>query len=108
MIGTFAVGMTEYVVTGLLTQFAVDLNVEIATTGLLLSVYALSVTVFGPVIRLLTLKFSPKLLLIILISIFIISNTVARSEEHTSELQSRFDLVCRLLLEKKKQTKDKK
>src|SRR5207249_5724975 len=28
---------------------------------------------------------------------------VLRSEEHTSELQSRFDLVCRLLLEKKKQ-----
>src|SRR5699024_11464327 len=27
-----------------------------------------------------------------------------RSEEHTSELQSRFDLVCRLLLEKKKRT----
>src|SRR5699024_11872799 len=27
----------------------------------------------------------------------------SRSEEHTSELQSRFDLVCRLLLEKKKQ-----
>src|SRR5699024_12107122 len=27
-----------------------------------------------------------------------------RSEEHTSELQSRFDLVCRLLLEKKKHT----
>src|SRR5699024_11438192 len=26
-----------------------------------------------------------------------------RSEEHTSELQSRFDIVCRLLLEKKKQ-----
>src|SRR5207249_11688432 len=29
---------------------------------------------------------------------------LARSEEHTSELQSRFDLVCRLLLEKKKGT----
>src|SRR5438309_6763882 len=27
---------------------------------------------------------------------------VARSEEHTSELQSQFHLVCRLLLEKKK------
>src|SRR5207249_7956636 len=27
---------------------------------------------------------------------------IVRSEEHTSELQSRFDLVCRLLLEKKK------
>src|SRR5699024_12009355 len=30
---------------------------------------------------------------------------IKRSEEHTSELQSRFDLVCRLLLEKKKKIK---
>src|SRR5699024_12868441 len=30
------------------------------------------------------------------------SGGLSRSEEHTSELQSRFDLVCRLLLEKKK------
>src|SRR5260221_10180016 len=29
----------------------------------------------------------------------------SRSEEHTSELQSHSDLVCRLLLEKKKKTK---
>src|SRR5699024_12695378 len=28
-------------------------------------------------------------------------STLVRSEEHTSELQSRFDLVCRLLLDKK-------
>src|SRR5438105_14757001 len=35
------------------------------------------------------------------------SNTV-RSEEHTSELQSRVDLVCRLLLEKKKKKKQEK
>src|SRR5207249_8210098 len=31
-----------------------------------------------------------------------------RSEEHTSELQSRFDLVCRLLLEKKKKKREQK
>src|SRR5690606_39928602 len=31
-----------------------------------------------------------------------------RSEEHTSELQSRENLVCRLLLEKKKKYRDKK
>src|SRR5260221_2322136 len=30
---------------------------------------------------------------------------VSRSEEHTSELQSHSDLVCRLLLEKKKMTR---
>src|SRR5437867_8822509 len=32
---------------------------------------------------------------------------VERSEEHTSELQSPYDLVCRLLLEKKKKKKDR-
>src|SRR5204862_5822537 len=35
-------------------------------------------------------------------SSIIISDRLTRSEEHTSELQSRRDLVCRLLLEKKK------
>src|SRR5699024_12488705 len=35
-----------------------------------------------------------------LLGMYISSNSF-RSEEHTSELQSRFDLVCRLLLEKK-------
>src|SRR2546427_6353187 len=34
-----------------------------------------------------------------------ISIRLARSEEHTSELQSQSNLVCRLLLEKKKQIK---
>src|SRR5690349_23042502 len=35
------------------------------------------------------------------------ARAIARSEEHTSELQSRRDLVCRLLLEKKKKKKKK-
>src|SRR5690554_7333394 len=35
------------------------------------------------------------------------SSNHERSEEHTSELQSRPHLVCRLLLEKKKKTKEK-
>src|SRR5699024_11863634 len=33
--------------------------------------------------------------------LFLVMSPPPRSEEHTSELQSRFDLVCRLLLEKK-------
>src|SRR2546421_3416151 len=37
---------------------------------------------------------------------FSYASCVARSEEHTSELQSRSDLVCRLLLEKKKKQHD--
>src|SRR3989440_1271505 len=35
------------------------------------------------------------------------TSTAQRSEEHTSELQSRSDLVCRLLLEKKKKNRRK-
>src|SRR2546430_8962265 len=34
------------------------------------------------------------------------SETIFRSEEHTSELQSQSNLVCRLLLEKKKNVED--
>src|SRR3712207_8780923 len=37
-------------------------------------------------------------------SVIPLARSVARSEEHTSELQSRQYLVCRLLLEKKKHT----
>src|SRR5207249_5599586 len=47
----------------------------------------------GPVVHLLDELFSDAALRVSL---------SVRSEEHTSELQSRFDLVCRLLLEKKK------
>ncbi|SFP58906.1 MFS transporter [Salibacterium halotolerans] len=77
MLGTFAVGMTEYVVTGLLTQFAEGLDVKVSTTGVLLSVYAISVAVFGPLLRMVTIKYSPKPLLLVFISIFIISNIIA-------------------------------
>src|SRR5438034_2612125 len=38
----------------------------------------------------------------------VVAKRSARSEEHTSELQSHSDLVCRLLLEKKKKNKKKK
>src|SRR5699024_12507937 len=37
-----------------------------------------------------------------LVGVGLVDQGFDRSEEHTSELQSRFDLVCRLLLEKKK------
>src|SRR5207249_10848944 len=39
---------------------------------------------------------------ILLLPVLVMMDRYIRSEEHTSELQSRFDLVCRLLLEKKK------
>src|SRR5260370_32819806 len=41
------------------------------------------------------------------LDVFIVRKLGVRSEEHTSELQSHLNLVCRLLLEKKKYYLDK-
>src|SRR2546421_3187899 len=41
------------------------------------------------------------------LGIDVVKHELVRSEEHTSELQSRSDLVCRLLLEKKKKMMSK-
>src|SRR5699024_11866433 len=50
------------------------------------------------------LKLIVKLHLVVCVHVLFVMSAMVlvRSEEHTSELQSRFDLVCRLLLEKKK------
>src|SRR5699024_4051913 len=77
MLGTFAFGWTVYVVTGLLSQFARDLEVEVSRTGLLLSAYAISVAIFGPLLRIMTIKLPSKPLLIGLMIVLVISNTVA-------------------------------
>src|SRR2546430_9228070 len=45
--------------------------------------------------------------LLVLLTVCLLSTSVTRSEEHTSELQSQSNLVCRLLLEKKKKNKTK-
>src|SRR5699024_6896755 len=77
MIGSFAIGMTEYVVTGLLTQIADDLQVSVSTTSLLLSAYAIGVAIFCPLLRVLTMLFSPRPLLVALMVLFIFSNILA-------------------------------
>src|SRR5258707_11091057 len=47
-------------------------------------------------------QYGPVLLAVGVAGVGLVVTVVARSEEHTSELQSRQYLVCRLLLEKKK------
>lgn len=76
MLGTFTVGMAEYVVTGLLTQIAGDMKVSISSAGLLISVYAVSVAVIGPFMRVFTMKVHAQRLLPILVAIFIGSNII--------------------------------
>src|SRR2546429_1709621 len=51
------------------------------------------------------LKIVDEILVILISELFDKFGFISRSEEHTSELQSRLHLVCRLLLEKKKKIK---
>src|SRR5207248_8893490 len=76
---------------------------KVATSGLL--VYAKCVTAesFGPIQEAPAPHPMSSSLIAKLTGI-----SIMRSEEHTSELQSPYDLVCRLLLEKKKKKKRKK
>lgn len=77
MLCTFSIGTTEYVVMGLLTQIADTFDVSIASTGLLVTLYAISVAVFGPLLTMVTVKWPRKPLLIMLLLFFIGSNVAS-------------------------------
>lgn len=75
-LGAFAIGMTEFVIMGLLPNIARDLNVTVSDAGQLITGYALSVAIGGPIIVLATYKLPRKNLLILLMAIFIIGNGI--------------------------------
>ncbi|GGU32449.1 MFS transporter [Streptomyces violascens] len=77
MLGVFCVGTAEVVIAGILPEMSADLNVSIPTAGLLVTGYALGVTIGGPIITLLTAKWSRKALLLSLMGVFIAGNVIA-------------------------------
>jgi DHA1 family inner membrane transport protein len=77
MLGVFCVGTAEVVIAGVLPEMSTDLHVSIPTAGLLVTGYALGVTIGGPVITLLTTKWARKALLLSLMGVFILGNVIA-------------------------------
>lgn len=73
-IGAFGIGVTEFVLMGLLTQVGIALNVSIPTAGLLISGYAIGVAVGAPVLTVLLSGWSRKKVLLALMVIFTIGN----------------------------------
>jgi len=61
--GVFAVGMSEFMVAGLLPEIAHDIHVSIAAAGFLVSAFALGMLVGAPLMTVLTLRLSPRLVL---------------------------------------------
>jgi len=75
--GAFAIGMTEFVIMGLLPNVAADLNVTIPAAGQLITLYALGVAVGAPVLTLLTRNIPQKRLLCYLMGLFILGNAIS-------------------------------
>ncbi|SCS26441.1 MFS transporter [Staphylococcus caeli] len=76
-IGAFAIGMTEFVIMGLLPNIARDFDVTVSQAGQLITGYALGVAIGGPIIVMLTIKWNRKYLLLALMGIFILGNVAA-------------------------------
>lgn len=71
-LGGFSIGMTEFVMMGLLPDVARDLAVDIPTAGHLIAIYALGVVVGAPLLVIFTGKQSPKKVLILMMMLFAI------------------------------------
>ena len=77
MVGAFGIGMTEFIVAGLLPEIGRDLHVSLSRAGLLVSGYAAGVAVGAPLLTGLTGRVDRKTLLLGLMGIFVVGNLIS-------------------------------
>ncbi|WMY12189.1 MFS transporter [Paraburkholderia phenoliruptrix] len=70
----FAIGATEFVIVGLLPDIGRAFGISVSTAGLLVSFYALAITVGTPVVSALTARLPRRALLLALMSFFTLCN----------------------------------
>jgi Arabinose efflux permease len=73
-VGAFGIGTTEFVIMGLLPQVGADLDVSLSSAGLLVTGYALGVTLGAPPVSIITSGLPRKTLLLSLMVIFTVGN----------------------------------
>ncbi|MBG7701780.1 MFS transporter [Streptomyces sp. MC1] len=76
-VSTFAIGTTEFVIVGIIPSIADDLSVSVPTAGLLVSLYALAITIGAPLFTALTGRLDRRRLVIWLMAIFLLGNLAA-------------------------------
>jgi MFS transporter, DHA1 family, inner membrane transport protein len=76
-LGTFAIGLTEFAVTGLLPQIADDFSVSVPTAGNLVSVYAVGVVVGAPLLTVAGARLSRRTLLLLFMGLYAVGNGLA-------------------------------
>lgn len=75
-IGAFGIGLTEFVVAGILPQIAADFDVDIPTAGLMATTYALGVFVGAPILTVLGARVPRKTMLVGLALLFTMGNVL--------------------------------
>ncbi|WP_405325749.1 MFS transporter [Leeuwenhoekiella sp. LLG6367-2.1] len=76
-IGGFGIGMTEFVMMGILPDVANDLNISIPQAGHFISAYALGVVIGAPILVAIAGNYSPKKILLALMVAFTIFNSLS-------------------------------
>ncbi|MGN4425908.1 MFS transporter [Bacillus cereus group sp. MYBK30-1] len=76
-LGAFAIGLTEFIIMGLLPEVAESMQVSIPMAGFLVTGYALGVAIGAPIITVATHKMKRKELLLFLMILFIAGNALA-------------------------------
>src|ERR1700760_3087939 len=73
-VAAFGIGTSEYVIMGLLPDLAQSFRISIPKAGIIVSAYALSVTLGSPLVALALSRQERKRSLIVLLSIFLLGN----------------------------------
>ncbi len=73
-LGTFSLGLTEFVMMGVLPEISKDMKISIPTTGHLISYYAMGVCVGAPLMVIFARKLKLKTILVLLMLIFAMGN----------------------------------
>lgn len=89
-LAAFAIGTAEFVIAGILPQVAESLAISEGQTGSLITAYALSIVVGGPLLTLWLSRFEKRNVLLGLMVLFIVANLItALSQDYTVLLISR-------------------
>lgn len=73
-VGAFGIGVTEFVIMGLLPEVADGLSISLATAGTLISGYALGVVIGAPILTILSARWPMKATLLALMALFVLGN----------------------------------
>ncbi|MFY0515628.1 MFS transporter [Streptomyces anulatus] len=73
-LAAFAIGISEFVLVGLLPAISADVHVDIATGGMLVTVYALAITLVSPLLTSRLSRYDSRLMLTGLMTLFAVGN----------------------------------